>query len=101
PASGFRRECDADDQSDAPLAAGALSRSGTGGGGSELVRDLKRTTARARQRTGRGNSAATGRFRSDATCFRKVCRRKDLRSTFRHALSERVGSVGETESGAA
>src|SRR5213079_1956236 len=99
-ASGCGGKRDADDQSNAAVAAGALSRVGAGSGGRGLVSNLKRATAGAGERPGRGNSPTAGRFRSNATRFRKTGGRENFRSAFRHTLSQGIGSVGETESSA-
>ena len=43
---------------------------------------------------------AVGRFRSDATRFRKIGGREDIRPALRHPLPKGIGSVGKTESAA-
>src|SRR4029077_18878183 len=68
-ASGCGGKRDADDRSNAAVAPGALSRFGAGSGGRGLVRNLERRTAGASEKSWRGNSPATSRFRSDATRF--------------------------------
>ena len=69
-------------------------------GGHGLVRNLERRTAGASEKSWRGNSPAAGRFRSDATRFRKIGRRENIRPAFRHPLPKGIGSAGETESAA-
>src|SRR4026208_918383 len=100
-ASGCGGKRDADGRSSAAVAQGALSRFGAGSGGRGLVRNLERRTAGASEKSWRGNSPAVGRFRSDATRFRKIGRRENIRPAFRHPLPKGIGSAGETESAAA
>src|SRR5438270_9237939 len=63
-----------------------------------MVRLHEREAARTLCGTRSRDQSAHGGLRSDAAGFRKVGRRKNIRSALRDALPEGAGAAGETES---